>query len=533
MYLLQKGSLKKHNKVTPSKEACYRVLFFKGFHVKRNTAIALIFVLFVSMFCFFRAQMDPDLWGHLQFGKDIYEQRGIPEVDTYSYSAYGAKSINHEWLAELIFYSLFFNFSSFGLVIFKFSIALALSIILYREMRKNIQSELLFVAVFLLVIKVISYGFAIRTQIFTYLLFAVVLITLKRHEDDSPDNALLFSLPPIFMVWCNLHGGFVAALAIMAACVTVKMATQRMLDKKLFFVTLLSVLATLINPYGIELWRFLIRSMTDTPLIYISEWNRVYVSATFISYYILLAVTLIIVLKQKMKPFEYILIVAGVCYSFSVNRHTVLFSLIFAIFLPQYVAAAFDALYLRIEKRLSNNFFPMSYLLCSLFFLWATFFSMPTSAAKILVPAREYPVDAVEFLKINEIHGNLFPWFDWGEMCIGEMPGKSKVFFDGRFGIVYNDEFIKEYFEVVYTQRDYKTYLSKYPETDIFLLDKSNTLSASLSEDPDYKLIFSSSIASVFLKKNEHNRESLKKFAERRLIYPELKEPFYFERMPR
>lgn len=500
--------------------------------MKKGSAIILFFVFSASVFCFFRTTIDPDLWGHLQFGKDVYELKSVPQSDIYSYSAYGTKSINHEWLSELILYSIFFNFSSLGLILFKFFIALLLSLILYKEIKDNIQSKLLTMATFLVCIKVISYGFAVRTQIFTYLFFAVVLLALKRHENDG-DDGLLYCLPPIFLVWSNLHGGFVAALAIMAASVMVKTVTQRLLDKKLFLVMFFSTLATLVNPYGIDLWRFLIRSMTETPLSYISEWNRVYVSATFISYYILLAVTLIIIIKQKMKPFEYMLIIAGVLYSFSINRHTVLFSLIFAIFLPKYIADSFDAFYLRIEEKLSNNFFSISYLFCSLVFIWATFFGMPNHAAKILVPAKEYPVNAIEFLKINDIHGNIFPWFDWGEMVIGEMSEKSRVFFDGRFGIVYNDKFIKEYFEIVYSQRDYKTYLSQYPETDIFLLDKSNTLSASLSDDPNYDLVFSSELSSIFLKKNEHNKEALKRFHERRLIYPNLKDPIYFESMPR
>ncbi len=500
--------------------------------MKKNAVTILIFVFSASVFCFFRTTIDPDFWGHLQFGKDVYELKSIPQSDTYSYSAYGTKSINHEWLAELIFYSIYFNFSSFGLVLFKFFIALVLSIILYKEIKDNIQSKLLLVAVFLVSIKVISYGFAVRTQIFTYLFFAIVLLALKRHENDG-DNSLLFCLPPIFLVWSNLHGGFVAALAVMAAYITIKLASRSFPDKKIIYVALLSLSATLVNPYGIDLWEFLLRSMTHTPLLYISEWNRVYASATFINYFILLAITVIVLIRQKLKPFEYILIISGACYSFAVNRHTVLFSIIFAIFLPKYIGNIFDSFYQRLEQRLSNNFFMISCLLCSLFFFWVTFFNSPANASKILVPSNKYPVDAIEFLKTNEIHGNIFPWFDWGEMVIGEMSTSSKVFFDGRFGIVYDGQFIREYFEVVYSQRDYKSYLGKYPETDIFLLDRSNSLSASLSDDPDYELVFSSDLSSVFLKKNEHNKEVLKRFRENRLTFPNLKEPFYFEKMPR
>lgn len=505
----------------------------KGPHLKKNAVIALLFVLFVSLFYFFRTTIDPDLWGHLQFGKDIYELGSIPEFDTYSYSAYGERSINHEWLAELIFYFIFVNFSSFGLILFKFSIAFALSLLVYREIRADVQSKLLLVAVFLGVVSTVSYGFAIRTQIFTYWLFAVVLLTLKRHENDIKNNVLLFSLPPIFLFWCNLHGGFVAALAVMAVYIIVKLVSRSHIDKNLIHVTLLSVSATLVNPYGIDLWKFLLRSMTETPLLFIDEWNRVSFSTTFISYFLLLAVTLIVLIRQRLKPFEYVLFVSAVFFSFKVNRHTVLFALIFAMFLPKYLGNMLDETFLRIEQRLSDNFFSIGYCLCSLFFLWGTFFNLQTNPLKILISSKDYPVEAVQFLKVNEISGNIFAWFDWGLMCIGELSPKSKVFFDGRFGIVYDDQFIREYFDVVESKTDYKSYLNKFPETDIFLLHKSNPLSASLSGDADYELVFSTDLVSVFLKKNQRNKETIRKFNERRLVFPDLKVPFYFEKMPR
>lgn len=485
------------------------------------------------MFYFFRTTVDPDLWGHLQFGKDIYEQKSIPEFDTYSYSAHGASSINHEWLAELIFHSIFSNVSYFGLILFKFIVAFVLSLIIYRQIHNEIQSRLLVVFVFVVTVSAVSYGFAIRTQIFTYLLFPVVLIALKRDQNDPDGNVWLFALPPIFAVWCNLHGGFVAALAIMIVYMTVKLVSRRFFDRKLFYVILLCFLASLINPYGMDLWKFLLRSMTQTPLIFIDEWNKVKLSPNFISYFILLAVAIFVLIKEKLTLFEYVLIIAAACYSFIINRHTVLFSLIFAIFLPKYIERIFGATYLRIEQRLSNRFLAISCASCSLFFVWGTFFNLPTNSLKILVPSKEYPVDAVEFLKANNIAGNIFPWFDWGEMCIGELSPRSKVFFDGRFGIVYDDQFIKDYFEIIKGNIDYRTYLEKYPETDIFLLNNSNPIMKSLSNDGRYERVFSSGLASVFLKKNERNKEVLEKFNQHGLIFPNLKEPFYFEKMPR
>ena len=42
---------------------------------------------------------DPDLWGHVQYGRDALAH-GLPATTTYSYIAEGYPWINHEIVAE-------------------------------------------------------------------------------------------------------------------------------------------------------------------------------------------------------------------------------------------------------------------------------------------------------------------------------------------------------------------------------------------------------------------------------------------------
>ena len=42
---------------------------------------------------------DPDLWGHVRFGRDIVSEATIPRLDQYAFTS-DCESINHEWLAE-------------------------------------------------------------------------------------------------------------------------------------------------------------------------------------------------------------------------------------------------------------------------------------------------------------------------------------------------------------------------------------------------------------------------------------------------
>ena len=85
----------------------------------------LLVLPFVSAFYFFSfITADPDLWGHIKFGQDLWETKLLPEVDSYSYTAAGNEWINHELLSELLMYSVFNIFGSAGLLIGKLLIGL-------------------------------------------------------------------------------------------------------------------------------------------------------------------------------------------------------------------------------------------------------------------------------------------------------------------------------------------------------------------------------------------------------------------------
>ena len=57
------------------------------------------------------------------------------------------------------------------------------------------------------------------------------------------------------------------------------------------------------------------------------------------------------------------------------------------------------------------------------------------------VPRGQYPVAAVQFIREHELRGNLLVFFDWGEMCLWELPD-SRVSLDGRLDTCYPREVI-------------------------------------------------------------------------------------------
>ena len=70
----------------------------------KSTRLRLSFcalVALLAVFQFSENTADPDLWGHVVFGRQILHIGAIPRTEIFSWTAQGRPWINHEWLAEL------------------------------------------------------------------------------------------------------------------------------------------------------------------------------------------------------------------------------------------------------------------------------------------------------------------------------------------------------------------------------------------------------------------------------------------------
>src|SRR5262249_53693472 len=118
---------------------------------------------------------------------------------------------------------------------------------------------------------------AARPQMFTYLCFAITLVVIVLAEyDETPGRArVLWVLTPTFLLWANLHGGFLAGIGIVGIW-TVARAVQtaaedgaRAMDawrreaRAVWVPVSIAVLATLATPYAGELWLFLRTALTS------------------------------------------------------------------------------------------------------------------------------------------------------------------------------------------------------------------------------------------------------------------------------
>ena len=148
---------------------------------------------------------DPDLWGHVLFGRDIVANRLIPSHDPYSFTS-DRPWVNHEWLAEVSMFVAYEALGAAGLVGLKLVVVGLLLALVILSLRRHAlpamaQDTLLFIAI----IGAIERLTPIRPQLFSLLLFVVLLRLLVKINQGH--KGLLLALPVDMALWANLPGG--------------------------------------------------------------------------------------------------------------------------------------------------------------------------------------------------------------------------------------------------------------------------------------------------------------------------------------
>ena len=135
---------------------------------------------------------DADLWGHVRYGRDIL-QGGLSDRDPYSFTS-DIPWVNHEWLAEVLFWWAWSSAGGVGLILLKVAL-LGLVLwfawdVLKRFALPPSAAEALF---FVFVVGTWLRTSVVRPQLFSLALFAAMLWALQRVEDGSV--RLIWSIP--------------------------------------------------------------------------------------------------------------------------------------------------------------------------------------------------------------------------------------------------------------------------------------------------------------------------------------------------
>ncbi len=459
-----------------------------------NTGVVLL-VLLVPLIL--PTIADPDLWGHLRFGLDTLNSRSIVQVDPYSYLTAGQRWINHEWLSEVFFALAYSAAGTVGLGLLRLLICTALLAINYRYLCAH-GATVMQGAVFLLLTFFSFYlgiGF-VRPQLFTYLFLLLVLLALVAAEHGQ--LRWLWTLPPLFMLWANFHGGFLAGLGILLVWAVLHLFQNRSHLWPVLPVALLSVLGTLINPYGLDLLIFLLRTAT-VPRPDITEWQPIrIVSLQGVAYSMVLLVPIATLLdshRARSIPLVGLFCILALA-PLVASRHLPLFALAAPILVGEHVAQAWAKLFARIQSKSYSPLMAMLPLLTAIGLGVAA--SGNVGMIRLDKRAVIYPAAAVAQIKASGFAGNLVTPFNWGEYIIWHLGPQVQVSMDGRRETVYPDDIYRANLDFEFGTGNWDAVLTSHP-ADMALVDKHEVAYNLMRLKPGWVSVYEDDAAAIFV----------------------------------
>jgi hypothetical protein len=210
-----------------------------------------------------RNATDPDLWWHLRTGQWIVDTSQVPHSDPFSFTRAGHPWVSHEWLSEVLFYQLWKHGGAAALIVSSAIVTTAGFMLLYLRCLRYGQKTYWAVAVIAFGALASAPCWGVRPQMFTFTLASLLLWLIEAGERRS---ALLLWIPPLFLLWLNLHGGFALGPALLFAygigllmeTATGKTPWQEARPILLRVLLLLIVCLGLVplNPSGAQLYRY-------------------------------------------------------------------------------------------------------------------------------------------------------------------------------------------------------------------------------------------------------------------------------------
>jgi hypothetical protein len=480
--------------------------------IDRLMALVLLLCLFVMAV---RPITDPDFWWHLRTGEYIWDTRSIPRQDIYSHTLPGQPWITHEWLTEVALYAVYALSGQAGLIL-AFALVIAASFALLYLRCPGRPYLAAFVVVLAALSSAVTWG--VRPQMMTLLLSSGFLYILHLYRRGH--RRVVWLMPPLMVLWANLHGSFLMGLVLPATHV-VGAALDRALGRqqeagltwkeirKLAIITALTAVAPIFNPNGVHLLIYPFGTLGSPAMqSYIMEWfSPDFHLVQFQPFALFILVLLASLgLSRRIPSATDFLFMLGFGYaSLRSARHIPLVILTTTPMLTAQLLSIWRAwgVSRRFEpgrRSAVRQHFVVNWLLLGVLILGVTLQVASTLSGNEAIQRDTFPADAVDFLIADQAPGNMYNLYRWGGYLIWRLYPERSVFIDGRAD-VYGDEFIEEYLQVYQLREGWDESLARY-DVGLVLIDRTSALSTVLKETPAWDCSYTDELAAVFVRQD-------------------------------
>ncbi len=459
-----------------------------------------------------RLLWDGDTSLHTAIGRWILDHGHIPAVDPFSFALPGAPWLAVEWGTGVLFASLLQAFGLKGIVFLCGVTIAAIIAILLRTMLSAGADGLFSIVVALLASNALSLHYHARPHLFTLLFLAVTawIVTCDRQQPTR----WIWLLPPLTVLWVNLHPGFAILFAylgvlVVGSAVEWKLGNGSLAQTKRYAGVMLACgAATFLNPFGWKLDAevlsyFGASGMTDLIQEFQAPTFRSPPQLCYLAFLLAGLALCGLFLAQK-RIFEPLLILGLAYASLTSVRHSTIFVVIVAPLIaaelsrfwrnwvekqpPNSAARILDALSAEKRPAFSRNSLWIFAGLAAIFFLapegqWPTGFDHDLFPVDI---AAQHPELATARVFTSE---------QWADYLLLRNYPRQRDFYDDR--AFYGEKMFRMVQNLLDGGVGWQSALDRY-HTDMVLIPPKSPLSARLHESSAWTMVDQNKTAELF-----------------------------------
>jgi len=492
--------------------------------------------------------MTADLGRHLENGKWILENHfNLSEKNSpihenfYSYTNSDFPVVNHHWVSGVLFY-LIFKLSGFtGLSLFYVILTLVIFAIFFQIAKRNSDFTTA-TLLSLLLIPLIAERTEIRPEVFSYFFSGVFFWALWKWQKGELAASRLYVLPVFMTFWINLHVYFFIGFFLIGVfwlSETGKLIFSKLSDeeflrkmsgaKNLTIVLFLSVLSSLLNPFGFKGLIYPLRIFENYGYTIVENKSVSFVENYGIinSNFLLIKVVLVflffsfvLVYFANRRKITLIYFLPGLFFGilgwWAIRNFTLLG--LFALPILAWNLGRIFSLDEKDRSSVKENGLAVLYIFICIFAAFSSWQSLAYHSGNRgfgLLPENE---KSAEFFRRENIKGPLFNNYDSGGYLTWELLSyQEKVFVDNRPA-----EYPSSFFSDVYKpmqddpaiferiDKEYNFNAVFFSRNDITPWGMS--FLKKIKENPKWAKVFEDNYAIIYLKRNEANSEIIDKY---------------------
>ncbi len=493
------------------------------------------FVLFLALAMILLARLtrfiEPDFFMHLRVGQWILENRTVPRIDVFSHVAEGLPWTDHEWLFQVLLYGLH-KLGGWPLLALSRCALLTLSYyITYKTCRLVGLRFSLAVAMTLIVAGMSMGSVEFRPQVITYVLFPFFFYLMLKHLLGH--SSRLWLMPVLIVPWANMHGAFVAVFVLGAVLILAEIAKhlaprcglsvpgtlvppKRLL--KLSGTLLITFMATILNPYGTEMWFFPFK-VVQHPIFFtmIFEWMPPEFPF-FTPFWVVLGISIVIItLGWRNIDFRNtLLFLVWSYFSLSARRNIVLFGYVAAPIFGQMLMSIQDVVANWGQKherwhpvlRRSVEWIVYIYTVWLIWAVGQTVVNQTVNEWGIGIHS-EVPEAMADFILRHKPAGQIYNEYNIGGYLIYRLYPYYKVFQDGRVD-VYGPKLFLMY-KIIESGNNLWRKAVKDHNLNVFILTYGGVkypgnLASQLDDDPEWDLVHFDDSTIIYFRNSGPNR---------------------------